>query len=257
MILAVDAGNTHVVIGTMDISNEIHQIFRIPTDRLDTDYGYAIKIKEILDFSNIPTDSFEGAVISSVVPSLIDTLKQAVKLITGIDALVVGSGIKTGIKIAIDDPGTIAADLVATAVAAKENYPLPCAIIDMGTATTITIVDKDGVYRGGAILTGPGTSLRALVSATSLLPNIEIKAPKKVLATNTVDSMQCGLIYGTAGSVDGILERFEEENGGPFASIVTTGGLGGVICKYCKHEVIIDENLLLKGLGTIWKKNCK
>jgi type III pantothenate kinase len=126
----------------------------------------------------------------------------------------------------------------------------------MGTATTITVVDEKGSYIGGAIMPGIFTSLNALTQGTSLLPSIEIKAPKKAIARATSDAMKAGLIYGNAGSIDGILDEFEKEIGKP-ASIVSTGGLGKLVCPYCKHEIKHDPMLLLKGLGIIWQKNQK
>lgn len=257
MILAIDAGNTHTVLGCIDENNQVHQMVQLATDRTETAHGYAVKIKQVFELEKVDMQDFEGAIISSVVPPVTEVLKKAVKLITGIDALVVGAGIKTGLKIAIDDPATLAGDLVATAIAVKEEYPLPCVIIDMGTATTLTVVNEAGEYIGGAILPGVGISLNALTEDTSLLPRIEIVPPQKVIATNTVESMKTGVVYGAAGAIDGILERFSEELGKQPASIVTTGGLGGLICPYCRHKIIVDRQLLLKGLGITWQRNQK
>lgn len=258
MILAIDTGNTHTVIGCIDSNGEIVQIMRIESNPFKTEYEYAANMKLILELNNVNLRRIEGAVISSVVPPLTVVLKNAVKIITGIDALIVGAGIKTGLPIMIDDPGTIAADLVATAVAAKEYYPLPCIIIDMGTATTVTVVDQKGRFIGGAILPGVGLSLNALTTGTSLLPKIEIVPPNKVIATNTVECMKAGIIFGSAGAIDGVLDRFTdtlEATGDEEWSIVATGGLAGTICPCCRHKIIMDENLLLKGLHIIWEKN--
>ena len=257
MILAIDSGNTHITFGGVAQSNTVTPVFRIPTDTKETDYGYAAKIKQILDLHHINPACFEGAVISNVVPQLSIVLKNAVKMLCGMDALVVGAGVKTGLHICINDPGTIAADLVAAAVAVKALYPLPCMIVDFGTATTLTVVDEKGRYIGGAILPGARISLDALASETALLPHIEICAPKKAIATNTVDSMQAGIVYGTAGSVDGLIDRIESELTMPAASIVATGGISSVIASHCRHEMIVDETLLLKGLEMIWHKNQK
>ena len=257
MILAIDCGNTHITFGCIHEGNTAEPIFRIPTDRMETDYGYAAKMKQILDLQDMNASNFKGAVISCVVPPLTDILVRAVRVITGLDALVVGAGIKTGLHVCINDPGTLASDLVAAAVAAKEEYPLPCVIVDMGTATTLTVVDEKGRYIGGAILPGVGLSLGALAEGTALLPRIEILPPRNLIATNTVDSMKSGIVYGTAGSIDGLLERFSEALGKAPASIVATGGMAPLICPYCRHAVTIDETLLLKGLALIWKKNQK
>ena len=258
MILAIDTGNTHTVIGCISSEGEIIQINRIESNPNKTEDEYAAGIKIVLEMGSVDLRDLEGAVISSVVPPLTVVLKRAVKTITGIDALVIGAGIRTGLPIMLDDPGTIAADLVATAVAVKEHYPLPCIIIDMGTATTVTVVDQKGRYIGGAILPGVALSMNALTQGTSLLPNIEIIPPNKVIATNTVECMKAGIIFGAAGAIDGVLDRFTESlqaTGDDEWSIVATGGLAGTICPYCRHSIILDPDLLLKGLYIIWEKN--
>lgn len=257
MILAIDCGNTHVTFGCVKDGLGTDAVFRIPTDRRDTEYGYAAKMKQILELSDIATDGFCGAILSCVVPPLTETLKRAVRLITHIDPLVVGAGVKTGLHICINDPGTVASDLVAAAVAAKELYPLPCIVIDMGTATTLTVVDEKGRYVGGAILPGINLSTRALAEGTALLPHIELSAPRVAIGTNTVDCMRSGIIYGTAGAIDGLLDRMEAALGTPPASIVATGGMSGLITPHCRHGILTDETLLLKGLSIIWTKNQK
>ena len=257
MILAIDCGNTHITFGGVRECNVTTPIFRIPTDRAETDFGYAAKMKQILDLYGMETDAFEGAVISCVVPPLNDTIRRAVRMITGQDALTVGAGVRTGLHICINDPGTIASDLVAAAVAAKELYPLPCIIVDMGTATTLTVVDEKSRFIGGAILPGVGLSLDALASGTALLPNIEINAPRRAIAANTVESMKSGIVYGMAGAVDGLIDRFSDELTTPAASIVATGGVSTVIAPHCRHDMTVDETLLLKGLEIIWHKNQK
>lgn len=257
MILAIDCGNTHITVGCVGADGGVAPSFRIPTDRVETDFGYAAKLGQIFDLLEIVPAQFDGAVISSVVPSLTDVLVRAVRIITKKTALVVGAGVKTGLHICINDPGTIASDLVAAAVAAKEAYPLPCIIVDMGTATTLTVVDEKSRYIGGAILPGVGLSLAALAEGTALLPDVELQAPRRAIAANTVESMQSGIVYGTAGSIDGLIDRFESELGRPAASIVATGGIASVIAPYCKHSMTTDETLLLKGLWIIWQKNRK
>ena len=255
MILAIDTGNTHIVLGCIDNKGAISHMIRLETNLGKTEYEYASDIKQILELEGVDRYGFDGAIISSSVPPIIEILKRAVKVITGIDAMVVGIGIKTGLDIVLDDPSTIAADLVATAVAAKNEYHLPCVIIDMGTATTVTVVDAKGRYIGGAIMPGVRLSMRALASGTSLLPNIEIVPPSKTIASNTTDCMKSGIIYGSAGALDGILDHYIEELGGSVGSIVATGGLASTICPMCRHEITLDDNLLLKGLYVIYKKN--
>ena len=255
MILTIDCGNTHTTVGCVAKDNSVRAVFRIPTDRRETEFGYAAKMKEIFDLQKIDLALIGGAVISCVVPPMTDILVGAVRLLTGGDSLVVGAGVKTGLHICINDPGTVAADLVATAVAAKEEYPLPCIIVDMGTATTVTAVDERARFIGGAISPGAGISLEALSSRTALLPHVDMTSPKRAIGANTAECMKSGIVYGTAGMVDGLLERFEEELGCAPATIVATGGIAPLIAPHCHHTMTIDETLLLRGLKRIWDKN--
>lgn len=255
MILAIDCGNTHITLGCVDQSNMPSAVFRIPTDRRETEFGYAVKIKQALELAGVSPSSFEGAVLSSVVPPVTDTLSGALRLVIGKDALIVGAGIKTGLHIGTNDPGAVASDLVATAVAAKALYPLPCIIADMGTATTVTVVDSGGRFIGGAILPGVGISLDALSQSAALLPHIDVRPPLSPIGANTVDCMKSGIVFGAAGAVDGLIDRFEEALGSSAGSIVATGGLCQLISPHCRHRMTVDETLLLKGLGMIWYKN--
>ncbi len=255
MILAIDIGNTHTIIGCINDENEVVQAASISTDRTGTSYEYAMKIKGAMELAGMDPHGFEGAIISSVVPQVNAAFSEAVNIITETKPLIVGAGVKTGLNIRLDDPGTIAGDMVATAVAAKEEYPLPAIIIDMGTATTITVVDSKGDYLGGCIMPGAGISLEALTKETSLLPSINYSAPQKVISTNTIDAMRSGIIYGSAGALDGVLDRYIEELGGSVGCILATGGLGRLLAPYCRHEIVIDNRLLLKGLGHIYRNN--
>ncbi|MBR3836627.1 MAG: type III pantothenate kinase [Clostridia bacterium] len=257
MILAIDAGNTHIILGCPEQDGSVSHVVRIATDRSETAFGFAARIKQTLELVGVNVSQVEGTILSCVVPPVTRPLCDAVRLLTGKEPMLVGAGIRTGLHIAIDDPGTVASDLVAAAVAAKEEYPLPCVIVDMGTATTLTVVDEKGRYIGGAILPGVGIGLNALADETSLLPRIELAPPKKAISSSTVESMRSGALFGAAGAIDGILERFEEELGCKPASVVCTGGLGSVVCPCCRHKILLDETLLLKGLGYIYRKNKK
>lgn len=254
MLLAVDTGNTSTILGTIEENGTITHVLRLQTNVRRTEYEYAADMYRVLRLAKVSPSAITGAIISSVVPALTENLKKAVKMITGIDAMVVGAGLRTGLDIGLEDPGTIAADFVATAVAAKESYPLPVFIIDMGTATSVTVVNEKGRYLGGAICPGVGISLEALVRDTSLLPAIEIAPPKKPVGRNTQEAMKSGLFYNTVGGLDGILDHFEEELGAP-ASIVATGSLAAKVVPYCRHDILLDENLLLKGLKIIYDRN--
>ncbi len=255
MILAVDCGNTHTKIGCIDNGKVLNPVIRLETNRKKTMYEYASDIDRILSLTHIKDNPVDGVIISCVVPPLAEVLSGALKLVTGKNAILVGAGVKSGIRIQIDDPGTIASNLVCAAVGAKHLYELPAIIINMGTATTITVVDAKGTYIGGVIMPGITLSMDALTSGTSLLPSIDVAAPKKIICTQTMDAMKSGIIYGSAGALDGILDRFTEELNYTKPTIIATGGIAHVITKYTKHDIILDEDLLLKGLWYIWCLN--
>jgi len=255
MILAIDAGNSNVVIGCIE-NGEIVSKSRFTTDRNEQDYGYAMKMCQAFEFDCIDCRSFEGAIISSVVPPITLPLKSAVKKVTGLDAMVIGAGMKTGLNVRIDDPGTLGADIVADSVAVIDRYKLPAIVIDMGTATTITAIDESKSFIGGAIVPGVHLSFSALATGTSLLPNISIEAPSKCIATNTTDCMKSGAVYGSAALIDGMIERMEEELG-KSATVIATGGLAQRVIPYCKREIEYDPYLLLRGLEILYEKNNK
>ena len=256
MILAVDIGNTDTVIGILDNQNRLLHTFQIGTAIEKTSWEYAASIKQIVELADVNIHHFDGAIICSVVPELNIVIREAIRILTGTKALILGAGVRTGLNIRLDDPGSIAGDMVATAVAAREEYPLPAFIVCMGTATFITVVGQNGEYLGGSIMPGAAISLKALKNETSLLPAIDFAAPRKVIGTNTVDAMRSGLVYGNAGAIDGILDRFTQEIGEP-GSIIATGGLSAFLAPYCRHKITVDEHLLLRGLGIIWQRNQK
>lgn len=255
MILAVDIGNTHIVLGCMD-GMEIKHMSRISTDRLRTENEYAVSIKNQLDFAGIDPENFSGAILSSVVPSLTNILSAAITLVAGIKPLIVGAGIKTGVNILLDDPSETGSDLVMSAAAALKLYTPPVIIIDMGTATTIIALDAGGAFIGGAIVPGVNLSLNALTSRASLLPKIPLEPPKRTIGSNTVECMKSGSVFGTASMLDGMIDRMEEELGSR-ATVVATGGIAGYIIPYCKHTVIRNDNLLLYGLAVTYEKNMR
>ena len=256
MLLAIDIGNSNVVIGCLNDKNETVSLFRMVTDLKKTEDEYAAGMLTILQYNNIDVRCFEGAIICSVVPPLTEIFRAAVETLTGCNALVVGTGIKTGLNIQIDDPATLGSDLVAAAVAAIAQFPLPAILIDMGTATTLTVVDEGNRFIGGAIVPGLMLSMNALSDRTSLLHKVPMKAPKKCISGTTTECMQSGAIYGNAALLDGMIDRFEAELGKK-ATVVATGGIASKIIPYCTHEIVYDEDLLLKGLGIIYRKNVK
>lgn len=255
MILAIDVGNTNIVLGCIE-DGKILNIVRVHTNLHATSAEYAIQLKQLLSFYEVDPMGFEAAILSSVVPPVTAALKSAVHYVTGLECMVVGPGMKTGMNVRIDDPGTLAGDIVVGSVAAMAYYGVPAIILDMGTANTIVVVDKDGAYRGGAITPGVKLSYEALASGTSLLPDISIVAPGKAIGTNTVDAMRSGAVFSTAAALDGMIERMEEELGYP-CTVVATGGLAKAITPYCRREIICDNDLLLKGLWVLYQKNKK
>ena len=256
MLLAIDIGNTNVVIGCLNDNHETLSLFRMVTDLKKTEDEYAAGMQTILSYNGIDCRGFEGAIISSVVPPLTELFRSAVKKLTGRHALVVGTGIKTGLNIQIEDPSTLGADLVAAAVAAVAQFPQPVIIIDMGTATTMTVVDEGNRFIGGAIVPGVALSMNALSGGTSLLHKVPLDAPKKCISGTTTACMQSGAVYGNAAMLDGMIDRFEAELGKK-AAVVATGGIAGKIIPHCRHEIVYDEDLLLKGLHILYKKNTK
>lgn len=253
MILAIDMGNTNTVIGGID-EKETFFIERVTTEQGRTDTEYAVSIKNILEMHQIDISSIEGSILSSVVPPLNATILSAVEKVTGIPPLLVGSGMKTGINILMDNPKAVGSDQIVDAVAASREYPLPLIVIDMGTATTLCAVDQKGNYIGGVILPGLNVSLNSLSSKAAQLPYISLEVPGHVIGKNTIDCMRSGIIYGNADMIDGILDRMAGELGEE-PSIIATGGLSRFIAPLCRHKIIVDDALLLKGLLILYRKN--
>lgn len=253
MILAVDIGNTNIVVGCVD-GEKILFRERISTNHTATDLEYATTFKMALNMHDLKASDVDGAIISSVVPSVTNTVKKAIEKYANVKVMVVGPGIKTGLSIMIDNPAQLGSDLVVGAVAGINGYSVPQIIIDMGTATTLSVIDDKKNYLGGTITTGVAVATDALTSRTSQLPKIAFEVPKKVIGTNTVDCMKSGIMYSNACAIDGMVERIEEELGQK-CTVIATGGLAGAVTQLCKRKVILDDDLMLKGLMIIYKKN--
>ena len=254
MALAIDIGNTNIVLGCFH-GETIHFIARIATERNRTAEQYAAEIKSIIQLYDRDPKNIDGSIISSVVPPLTGVMKRAVEYITGKTPLIVTPTMESGVGIQIDDPNQLGSDLLVAAVASVNRYPLPQIIIDMGTATTFSVINKDGAFCGGSIMAGVGLSLNALTSGTAQLPAIDLSQPPKVCGTNTVDCMSSGVIYGAASMVDGMIDRLEEELG-ESCSIIATGGISKLIIPHCKHQnIILNDDLLLQGLADLYYKN--
>lgn len=255
MILAVDIGNTNIVLGGF-LGKELKFTSRMETSKHKMEDQYAIDIKDILLLYGCGDDVFEGAILSSVVPALLPVLKHAIEKCLGCKVLTISPGIKTGLNIKIDNPAVLGSDMVCCAVAAIEKYPLPCITIDLGTATTISAIDRNKNFLGTAIAPGVGLSSEALAARTAQLPHIGLDTPGKVIGTNSEESIKSGIVYGTASMLDGMIDRFREVLGED-ATVIATGGRSNEIVKYCKKEIAVDMNLQLEGLLLIYEKNAR
>ena len=255
MILAIDIGNTNIVLGVMEGKSILFEA-RLATDTLKTADQYSVEIKNILELFDVDCEKLEGSIISSVVPPVFNAIRTAVRRVTGRVPLVVGPGIRTGLNIRMDNPGTVGSDLIVDAVAALGKYEPPLIIIDMGTATTISVVDAQGAYVGGCICPGVRVSLDALTSHAAQLPGISMDSPKKAIGKNTIDCMRSGIMMGNAAMVDGMIDRMEEELG-MHATAIITGGTARYILPHCRRPIIYERDLLLMGLGRLYEANRK
>jgi type III pantothenate kinase len=255
MILAIDVGNTNIVLGGVENDKDIFTV-RLASDRNKTADQYALDIQGILNMYHVDPSDIEGGIISSVVPYLQTVIPQAVKILTGIDIMVVGPGIKTGLDIRTDNPGAVGSDLIVGAIAAKAKYKLPIAIVDMGTATTVSVIDEKGSYLGGMIIPGLWVSVNALSSLAAQLPNIDLTGKAKVLGTNTVECMRSGSLIGCAAMLDGIIDRVEAELG-MSVSAVLTGGVSPLVAPYCNRKFHLEPDILIRGRQLIYEKNKK
>ena len=253
MILAIDVGNTNIVLGGIMDNQQVFSA-RLASDRNKTADQYALDIQGILTMHKVRVEAIEGGILSSVVPYLQTVIPNAVKLLTGVDLLVVGPGIKTGLSIRMDNPASVGSDLIVAAVAARAKYKAPIAIVDMGTATTLSVVAKNGNYIGGMIIPGLWTSMNALSAHAAQLPYIDLNGPAKLLGTNTVDCMRSGALIGTAAMLDGLIDRLEKELG-ESVSPVLTGGVSPLIVPYCRHSFHLEPDILIDGLRILYGKN--
>ena len=255
MLLAIDIGNTNIVIGGIQDDKILFEA-RIATERVKTSDQYGAEIKNMLELFDVKAADIDACIISSVVPPVFNSVHTGVVKLTGKQPMVVGPGIKTGLNIQMDTPSQVGSDRIVIAVAALAEYEPPLTLLDLGTATTIEVVDKGNVYLGGCIIPGVRISLEALTNRASQLPGIQLDRPKKVIGKNTVDCMRSGVMYGAAAMLDGMIERVEEELGYS-TTVVATGGMAQFVCPLCKREIKLERDLLLKGLNLIYKKNLK
>lgn len=255
MVLTIDIGNSNIVLGGVE-NGSIQFQARMVTDSIKTSDQYCAELKTMLELFHVKPEEVEGSIVASVVPPVLNSFRTAIRKLTGKNCLVVGPGIKTGLNIQIDNPGQTGADLVVGAVAALRGYQPPLILIDMGTATTISVLNQEGALIGGCVCPGVKISLDALTSKAALLPAISLDRPKRVIGRNTIDCMRSGIMLGTASMLDGLIERMEEELG-TRTTVVITGGLGKFIAPLCKTKMIYDEDLILKGLWVLYRENRK
>ena len=253
MILTIDIGNSNIVLGGVE-GKEISFEARLRTDATKTSDEYCIDLKMILDVYGVSAANIEGAIIASVVPQVLNSLRTAVKKLTGKTALVVGPGLKTGLNIQIENPAQTGADLVVGCVAALREHKAPMIIIDMGTATTMIVLDKNSAMIGGCIMPGVKISMDALTDRTALLPGLQLDQPKKAIGRNTIDCMRSGIMMGSACMIDGMIDRMEAELGYE-TTVIATGGIAKFVLPMCKKKIIYDKDLLVKGLATLYREN--
>ena len=255
MLLAIDIGNTNITIGLFNETSLI-ETWRIATSRNTTADEYGINILSILSNKEISPSNISGIAMCSVVPPLTTTYIELFKNYFNITPLIIGAGIKTGIKITYDSPRDVGSDRIADAAAVLHIYKGPAIIVDLGTATVFDAITESGEYLGGAISPGIGVSAESLYLATSQLRRVELIAPNTAIGKTTTHSIQSGLILGYSELIKGMINRFKKELGDN-AKVVATGGLADIISKEVGLFEIIDHDLTLKGLHILYKLNSK
>ena len=255
MILTIEIGNSTITLGGVE-GSEIRFECRINTDRVKTSDTYCIDLKTLFEIYGIDMASIEGVIIASVVPQVLNSVRTAIRKLLNTEPLVVGPGLKTGLDIRLENTGQMGADLVAADVAALSEHKPPLIVIDMGTATTMAVLDPNGAHLGGCVCPGVKISLEALTGNTSLLPGIQLDSPKQALGRNTADAMRSGIMFGTASMLDGMIDRFRAETGWDF-TIVATGGLAKHIVPLCHNGIVYDRHLIIKGLARLYRDNAR
>lgn len=256
MILVVDVGNTNITCGVYE-GKQLKTTFRMMTKMPRTSDEYGISICEMLRTNQIQKEEIEGTIIASVVPNVMHSLVGAFKRYVGTNPMIVGPGMKTGIKITSDNPREIGPDRIVDAVAAYELYGGPVLVLDFGTATTYDLVTEDGSFGVGITAPGIRISAKALWEDTAKLPEIEIKKPKSILAKETISSMQAGLVYGQIGQTEYIVNQVKKETGYDNLKVVATGGLGRIIADETNAIEIYNKDLTLEGLRILYEKNAR
>ena len=255
MILAVNIGNSNIAIGGVEGDRILFEA-KIRTESTKTSDDYCIDLRIIMDVNGITPDKVEGAIVASVVPEVLNSVKTAIRKLTGHTPLVVGPGLKTGLNLLVENPAQTGADIVAACVAGLREHTPPMIVVDMGAATTMMVLDQQGNFVGGSISPGVKMSLDALTDRTALLPGLQLDQPKQTIGRNTNDAMRSGIMLGAAAMLDGMASRMEAEIGCP-AKIIATGTLAKFVTPLCSRPILYDPDLLLKGLAILYRENKK
>ena len=253
MILTIDIGNSNIVLGGVR-DQEIVFEARLRTEVTKTSDQYCVDLKILMEVYGVSNKDIEGTIIASVVPQVLNSMRTAIQKLTGKVPLVVGPGLKTGLNILLENPGQTGADLVVADVAALREHKPPLIVIDMGTATTMSVLDKNGAHIGGCIIPGVKISMDALTDKTALLPGLQLDRPKRAIGRNTIDAMRSGIMLGTACMLDGMVERMEAELGCK-TTVIATGGIAKFVVPLCKTPMIYDKDLIIKGLAALYRDN--
>ena len=255
MFLAVDIGNSSIVVGGFEEQKLLFKA-RIRTDTTKTSDEYCIDLISILEVYHHGREEIQGSIIASVVPQVTNALKTALKKVSGKDCLVVGPGLKNGLQMKIENPALIGADLVVGAVAALREHKPPMIVVDMGTATSLMVLDSSGALVGGSICPGVQVSLDALKQNTALLPGLQLDKPRHAIGRNTIECMRSGVMLGAASMIDGLVQRMEQELGSR-TTVLITGRIAKFIAPLCTTELIYDSDLTLKGLAALYRENSR
>lgn len=255
MLMGIDVGNTNITVGFYE-GNELLATKRAITHERNTSDEFAIMLKNFMRLTDVTPERIDAVIISSVVPKVMHSLRNAIVKYLKMEPLVVGPGIKTGISVELDNPRSVGADRIADCAGAYHTYGGPVLVVDFGTATTYDYVDRNGVFRAGAISVGIESGANALWGRTAQLPEVEIKRPRSVLARNTATEMQAGIFFQFLGGFEMTVRQYRKELKEDF-KVIATGGLGRVICNYTDLIDVYDPDLIFKGLKSIYDKNCE
>ena len=255
MLLAIDIGNSNISVGLFNAEKKLEFLAALDTDSKRTADQISVDLLNLFALYHHDIKEVTGAIFCSVVPPMNFMMEKALTRLLGKPPMMVGPGVKTGLNIRMEIHSQVGADIVADAVSALEKYPTPIVTIDMGTATTIGVISEGRNYEGGMLLPGVNVSLEALSRRAAQLPAISLQHPKVLIGKTTEDCMRSGIVYGTAGMLDGVIDRIREQFSGRTLSVVATGGNAPVIVKYCRNKIVYDKYLLMDGLWAIYQKN--